>query len=85
MGQMHYIYLYEDKTPRTTHKYIASHFNKLWNTDISWHTVGDILAKKDKWVTLVDDDSKHVRGPKHEQMEKALYMWFIQIREKTPL
>ena len=35
MGQKCDIYLHKDKTPKATHKDIAHHYDKLWNTDFS--------------------------------------------------
>ena len=47
MGQKSAICLHKDKTPKATHKSIAFHFNKLWNTDFfRCNTVRDSLEQK---------------------------------------
>lgn len=77
---------YKGRNPKATHEEIACHFNREWKTDISRRTVSDILSQKGKWSVEVGDSlgprtkAKRLRHCKNEDMEKALYLWFTQMR-----
>jgi len=77
---------YKDRNPKATHEEIACHFNREYNTDISRRTVSDILSQKAKWSVEVGDSlgprsaTKRLRHCKNAEMEKALYLWFTQMR-----
>ena len=48
-------------------------------------TIGDIEACKDKCLTLAVIKSKCAGGPQYEQLERALFMWSIQIQRKNTI
>ena len=79
---------YKDRNPKASQDEIANHFNREWKTDISRRTVGDILGQKNKWfvgqsyVCGPRTEPKRMRSARNEEMEKALFLWFTQMRGK---
>ena len=79
---------YKDRNPKASQDEIANHFNWEWKTDISRRTVGDILGQTNKWFVGQSDvcgprtEPKRMRSARNEEMEKALFLWFTQMRGK---
>lgn len=82
------ICLYKDINPGASQEDIASHFNREWKIAISRRTIGDILSQKNKWSVgpsiaySSKTEPKRIRNPENVEMEKALFLWFTQMRGK---
>ena len=49
---------------------------------IGQSTVCDILKHSEKWLTMEEDEAhfKRARQPKYSDLEKALFLWFMDVR-----
>ena len=73
---------FSDSFPSKSQSDIACHFSEKWNKDIKRRTVCDVLHSKLKWL---DNQvfSKKIQPGKFPDLEKALFDWFVCIRDKN--
>ena len=76
---------FKEKNPKATHEEIASVIGSRFNLKIGRSTVGDILRQKSHWVSLDDSlpEAKRLRPAKHVDLERALFLWFSDIRARN--
>ena len=71
---------FKEDHPGKSQEYVAAEIGRRHGFKIGRSTVGDILREKDKWLSVAsltsEPSSKRLRAAKHEDMEKALFMWF---------
>lgn len=82
------ICLYKERNPSASQEEIARHFNREWDTGMSRRMIGDILTQKNKWtvekcvVGGARSEPKRMRNAENVELEKALFLWFTQMRCK---
>ena len=76
---------FKEKNPKATHEEIASVIGSCFDLMIGRSTVGDILRQKTHWVSLDDSppEAKRLRLSKHVDLERALFLWFSDIRARN--
>ena len=76
---------FKEKNPKATHEEIASVISSRFDLKIGRSTVGDILRQKTHWVSLDDSppEAKRLRPAKHVDLERALFLWFSDIRARN--
>ena len=75
---------YKDKNSKATQESIADHFSRQFGTSIARRTIGNILEKKNEWLSV---DAHHLkckrsRKPKFALVEEALATWFGTMQAK---
>ena len=61
----------------------------VWDIPVKRRTVGDIVCEEEKWVKMDNEmttfgtSNKRPRNGKHEELEKALFLWFGEVRAKN--
>lgn len=75
---------YKNDHPKSSQDEIASYFTLEWGKTVGRSTVGDILRDKSKYSNISTDSDKSIRnrGGKFEELERALFMWFSDVRSQ---
>ena len=73
---------YANEHPKASQQDVANYFSVLWDYPVNRRTVGDILARREKWQEA-DSTVKAARPPKEPQLEDALFMWFKNARAQN--
>ena len=76
--------LFKQNNVKVTQQGIVDHFSEKWGFKVGRSTVSEILKKKDHWLSITSEvaDQTRVRCPKQQGLEKALYIWFSDVRSK---
>ena len=70
------------KNPTATQDTILRMAKDQLKLTIGRSTVSDILRESPKWLSEEDASSTKKRKPHHDEMEKALLMWFSNVRAR---
>ena len=75
---------YKEANSKLTLEALSKHFSQTFGHIIGKSTIGDILMEKSKWLETPDDsgDLTRSRNPKHEMLEKALFLWLGDLTSK---
>ena len=74
---------YANQHPKASQQDVANHFTALWEYHVNRRTVGDILARREKWQSVDASAPKISRQAKEPQLEDALFMWFTNARAQN--
>ena len=83
-AQKQEVCLYKRANDKATQQNILDHFSAKWGFKIGRSTVSDILKKKDHWLSTTAEvaDQTRAKCPKQQSLEKALFLWFSDVRSK---
>ena len=76
---------YREKNEKATRDQIIDYVKTTYDLDIGKSTVTDILKSKEKWIKedgYSTSEKSRVRKGNFDNLECALYTWFIQARQK---
>ena len=75
---------YKQSHPKDSYESMQGHFLAEWGLRVGMSTIGDIWWERTKWLTKEDNDTfARSSGPKYQQLEEALWLWFSQVRAQA--
>lgn len=81
------ICLYKEQNSSLNLSQVRDYVLKEHSLDLGKSTVGDILKRKDKWLSIpsgsLEEQLTRESHPHHDDLEKALYMWVLNAASGT--